>query len=85
MSVDPPPRPACSLTEEGLECSCCSWVGCEAGAVYFADKLDEPYDLDDLDESYWLCPVCAEVCAHTPLDEINDELGGHCGCSVNNP
>lgn len=63
-------RPACCLTEEGLECSCCSWHGCEETAVKREDPIEGiMYD----------CPFCGEECAHTPLDETTD-YAGPCVC-----
>lgn len=53
-------------TEEGLECSECSWTGTEEFAVEDGNENDPGYR----------CPRCGEACAHTPLDEL---LGGDRG------
>lgn len=55
------PFPACFYTEEGLECSCCSWHGCEAQALEREDPVNGL--MHD-------CPECGEECAHCPIDEI---------------
>lgn len=52
-------------TDEGLECSECSWRGVEEDAI----RIDDPND----DDSHYDCPKCREICAHTPIDECLGE------------
>lgn len=49
-------------TEDVLECSVCPWRGYEAGAV----RVEDPED------SWFKCPACGEMCAHLPLDELDN-------------
>lgn len=49
-------------TDDALECSECPWRGYERNAI----RRDEPV------EDWWFeCPACGEVCAHLPLDELD--------------
>lgn len=63
-------RPACCLTEAGLECPRCGWFGCEETGVL----VDLP------DDSRYECPRCGEWTAHTPHDEIEHWDGHPCMC-----
>lgn len=63
-------RPACCLTEAGLECTDCSWRGCEESAT--------PY-VDEIEGVMYMCPICTAECAHTPLVETTD-YDGPCVC-----
>ena len=61
--------------EESLECSACPWKGREEDAK----RVDEPAD-----DSWFACPRCGEICAHTPIDELGRGidwviLGGESG------
>lgn len=50
-----------TITEESLECTGCAWVGFEEEARNRQSEQEgTEYD----------CPVCWEICAHFPLDEI---------------
>lgn len=58
-------------TEEGLECSGCSWAGSEGqspGEKNYPDTHPE--------DSEFECPDCGEPCGHTPIFEL---LGGRDG------
>lgn len=50
-------------SEEGLECSACTWVGHEG--------LAEESEVGE--EILFGCPECGEECMHTPIDEQIDE------------
>jgi protein gp37 len=62
LSVEPLVGPIdwTHMTEVGLQCSVCDWVGTEAGATR-RDFLDEP--------DGWACPTCGEPCWHWPIEE----------------
>lgn len=54
-------------SDTGIECSSCGWFGTESDGQRVDLAADDPW---------FACPRCAEVCAHTPLDE---HLGGKRG------
>jgi protein gp37 len=73
LSVEPMLEPInlARWSEEGLECSECSWTGSEGGDL--EQKVFEGSDPEDLE---YVCPECQAPCAHTPLDEL---LGSRIG------
>lgn len=92
-------RPACCLTQSGLECigegsGGCGWHGCERGAIEKGcDYQYSPrgggvtgYVLNEAaEETVWLCPACGGECAHTPLAECTDGAAPACGCASSFP
>jgi hypothetical protein len=64
MAVESTRSEADPKTEDALECSECDWRGYEANA--------ERIEL--VDDDYFECPSCGGVCAHLPIEELDEVI-----------